>query len=135
MKYAWALGIILVCIVGLALYIAIAFKVDASPSSYGIRVVTVSYEKIVMQGDFFGSATLYAGYRVQNRDGDLYVTIRGTILQFLSVPPTDLYGISVVIPNTYGDIKSIYLQGPSLDDRLLIWKDGKMVDRSQRGSL
>lgn len=120
-------------IVGVVLIaIAWAFWFPMKPSSVasidglGFNEVTVSDTSIDMRGGYFAaSAIWYAGYEAEYRDEALYVKIivSNRERQYQGDP------FSVSIPNTYGTIKAVYLEGYQGDTRMIWPKDESKVTR------
>jgi|GEM_PF-2583541 len=87
-----------------------------NPSSIGIRSVDVSPKVISISGGFASSATWSAGYKTQYSNGSLYIKIIGSGINY-----SDLNGdISLSIPNTYNEIKAVYLVGAP-ESEVMIW--------------
>ena len=124
MNRKWLVGIsvaVVAIVVGFGYYAA---RGEISPTSLiAVLNTNATSEKIDISGTYMASAMWYKGYEVEYGNGALYIKIRGS-----SIHTPGTYGeFTISLPNTYGNVNSIYLQGASHDDVKLVWHDGKMV--------
>ena len=89
-----------------------------SPANVRVSSVQVTDSTISVEGEFMGSAQWYNGYAASYKDGVLYVK-----LQVSSIPLPWLKGdpFTISIPNTYGSIEQMYLQGSGSEGDKQIW--------------
>lgn len=108
---------IVVIIAGLFVY-ALAHGA-ALPSGIHVRDISVTDNQITIQADFAGNSSLmYNGYKAVYRNEILYVSIVTSLLHSWSISGDPF---TVIIPNTYGTIKSVYLKGVDPEGDKLIW--------------
>ncbi|NEW07982.1 hypothetical protein GK047_18440 [Paenibacillus sp. SYP-B3998] len=112
-----SIGIIILVIVLLAGWIASQlFTSTITPESIVILEANVTNDFITMKGDFSASAVNYKSYKVDYKDGKLFVRIQGSILNASGVGRFDL-----TIINKFGKIDEVYVQGSAASDSRLIW--------------
>ncbi|MDD5527968.1 MAG: hypothetical protein PHO56_03285 [Patescibacteria group bacterium] len=93
-----------------------------SPSIVAIRTVDVSPKTINISGDFMASAVWQSGYKTQYSEDNLYIRIIGSNINYYHLNG----GVSLSIPNTYQNIKAVYLVGGE-DGGIIIWPDNKTL--------
>ena len=89
-----------------------------STDNIHVSSVSVSSSTVSFTGGFAGSAMWYNGYTATYKDGSLYLDIQVSSIQ---LPGLAGDPFTVSIPNTYGDIKQIYLRGQSAEGDKQIW--------------
>ena len=92
-----------------------------SPHWIGIMNQDISDKEISLQGTFAESAKAYRGYSVHYNTEILYIKIRSSIA--IDIPPflSRSGDFNITIPNKFGEIKEIYLEGNNPSENKLIW--------------
>lgn len=108
------ISIFSILLIGLVVIMTIHYTVN--PQTIYITGVTVSDKQIAVKGGFVGSAVQFRGYDIYHHNENLYIRIKGSLI----ARPISQGGINVSVPNTYGVINKVYLQGKS-SERILIW--------------
>ena len=116
MRFKWIIVVVLILTIGLALSFILHNNVVNTSSIY-ISNIGVSDKKIDLSGSFSASAIFYRGYSVDYRDENLYISLKGNV--FNTTNSSGEFNIS--IPNKYGKIKEIYLEGATPTEKVLIW--------------
>lgn len=108
------LVIVIIIIGGIAIEM---LTTTVSPQNIIISEANVTNELITIMGDFSVSAVGYKTYKVEYKDGKLFVKIKGS-----SINLTKLNGaFNIFINNKYGKIEEVYLQGNPTSDVHQIW--------------
>ncbi|HTX87163.1 MAG TPA: hypothetical protein VMC41_03840 [Candidatus Nanoarchaeia archaeon] len=124
MLYILIIVIFFVVVAGsFAIFNMVHFTV--SPNIVAIRSVDVSPKAINISGDFVASAVWLAGYKTQYSDDNLYIRIIGSSINYYHLNG----GVNLSIPNTYGNIKAVYIVGGA-DGGVMIWPDNKNLRHS-----
>ncbi|GEM_PF-2371339 len=82
--------------------------------------IIVASNSVSINGSLSASALWYYGYETEYRDAALYVRIKGGSINL----PNSSGDFMISIPNTFGIIDKIYLQGSAANDIKLIWEKG-----------
>ena len=116
--------IVVVMIIGLVGVVTIFDIVHFTvyPSVIGIRSVDVSPKVINISGGFASSALWLADYKTQYFNGNLYIRIIGSGINYSNLNGS----IRLSIPNTYNGIKAVYLVGGPGSD-VMIWPNNKTL--------
>jgi hypothetical protein len=119
----YILAIIIFLIVGVGGFVIFNIThFTVSPSVIAIRSVDVSPKAISVSGDFMASAIWSVGYKTQYSDQNLYIRIIGSSINYSHLNG----GINLSVPNTYGNIKAVYMVGGP-EGGVMIWPDNKTL--------
>ena len=114
-KYLIGIVVVIVLAVGV---IYVLSHGHTSTSNIHVSSVSVSSSTVSFTGGFAGSAMWYNGYTATYTDGSLYLDIQVSSIQ---LPGMAGDPFTVSIPNTYGNIKQIYLRGQGAEGDKQIW--------------
>ena len=110
------------------LLIETVLLVHLRPSDMAILSVDVSTSTITLVGDIGASAVWYYDHTVHYRDGALFITVTGN--QVVKLPQSTSVPFTIAIPNTYGPIKTIYLEGRGGEEDRMIWPENPTQRKS-----
>lgn len=116
-KLATVLVVLVVAIVAVAILVRVSTFISDT-NDVVILSTVITNETIQLRGGFSGSQVWFSDYDVEKNGDSLYVKIVGSSIKF---PWMEGDPFVVIIPNTYGDIDAIYLQGGDPSDQELIW--------------